>query len=263
MNILPWAISISLLINASAGSPRKSEQALSVNDLRCEYLVNPLGIDAPRPRLSWVLRSDRRGEKQTAYQVLAAGSLDRLSVDQGDVWDSGKVESAQSVHVVYEGPELASGQRVYWKVRVWDKDGRPSPFSPPAWWEMGLLHRQDWKASWLSASLPPRKEETTTQILQGARWIWWPRSQPRAEQKGQPEKTFFRYVFDLPADRKVTKARFSLTADHRFFLHVNETKVGYGRMWSYLHQLEVAPYLRPGKNILAVEAHKARDCQRR
>ena len=189
-------IGINLLVNASVDGPRKNAPELSLTDLRCEYLVNPLGIDEPRPRLSWVLQSDRRGEKQTAYQVLVAGSPDRLADDQDDLWDSGRVESAQSVHVVYDGAELASGQRVYWKVRVWDKDGRPGAYSQPAWWEMGLLHRQDWKASWIAAPLPEKKDETSAQVLQDARWIWWPRSQPRAERKDQPEKAFFRYAFE-------------------------------------------------------------------
>src|SRR5262245_45641593 len=101
---------------------------------RCEYFVNPLGIDAPRPRLSWIVNDPRRGAMQGAYHVLAASSIEALKSDRGDVWDSGKVASDQSIHVEYAGPALRSRQRVYWKVRTWDRDGAASPWSEIAWW---------------------------------------------------------------------------------------------------------------------------------
>ncbi|MEI6646872.1 MAG: alpha-rhamnosidase, partial [bacterium] len=77
-------------------------------DLRCEYLANPLGIDSLNPRLSWVITSDQRSEIQSAYQVLVASSEDALTKDAGDLWDSGKVASDQSILVPYAGKELGS-----------------------------------------------------------------------------------------------------------------------------------------------------------
>jgi alpha-L-rhamnosidase len=108
-------------------------------NLRCEYLINPLGIDAPQPRLSWILDSARRGEKQTAYQVLVASTLKLLEQDQGDLWDSGKVASDETAHVGYAGRPLTSRQSCFWKVRAWDRDGKPGDWSPVAQWHMGLL----------------------------------------------------------------------------------------------------------------------------
>ncbi len=96
------------------------------------------------------MQSDRRGAHQTAYQILAAPSETSLDGGTGLLWDSGKIESDQSIHVPYSGPALASGQRVYWKVRVWDEVGREVE-SPSAWWEMGLLERTDWEAQWIGA----------------------------------------------------------------------------------------------------------------
>ena len=122
---------------------------LSPARLRCEYLDNPLGIDTPQPRLSWVLESKQRAEKQTAYQILVASSEAMLKADHGDLWDTGKVASDQTLHVVYAGKALASCQRCYWKVRVWDKDGKASAYSRPARWEMGLLSPQDWQGQWI------------------------------------------------------------------------------------------------------------------
>jgi len=131
---------------------------LALTDLRCEYLVDPLGIDTPRPRLSWMLASNRRGERQTAYQVLVAQSRERLAANEGDLWDSGKVESDQSVHVTYDGVELSSHTQCYWKVRVWDKTSRASGWSAPARWSMGLLEPADWKAKWVGRDEAPAHE---------------------------------------------------------------------------------------------------------
>jgi alpha-L-rhamnosidase len=91
-----------------------------VTNLRCEYLVNPLGIDVVQPRFCWLIESARRGQKQTAYQVLVAGSAERIAEDKGDLWDSGKVASDQTAQVEYQGKTLDSRMRCWWKVRVWD-----------------------------------------------------------------------------------------------------------------------------------------------
>ncbi len=117
--------------------------------LRCEYLVDPLGIDVARPRLSWILHSDQRAQRQSAYQILVATDEERLRASRGDLWDSGRVEADQSIHIEYGGPEPRSGQRAWWVVRVWDGDGQASPYSVPAWWEMGLLRPDDWRGAWI------------------------------------------------------------------------------------------------------------------
>jgi len=117
--------------------------------LRCEYLVNPLGIDVACPRFSWIVRGERRAQRQSAYQILVADSEDALGTAQGDLWDSGRVESDQSVHIAYAGPTPHAGRRVWWAVRVWDGDGQASPYSAPAWWEMGLLEPTDWHGTWI------------------------------------------------------------------------------------------------------------------
>jgi len=118
--------------------------------LRCEYATNPLGLDNPTPRLSWKLESASRAQAQTAYQILAASATQRLADGQGDFWDSGKVLANQTIGVPYRGQPLPSLQPAFWKVRVWDNQGRPSGWSKPARWEMGLLSPQDWQAQWLN-----------------------------------------------------------------------------------------------------------------
>ena len=118
--------------------------------LSCEYKENPLGIEMPLPRLSWKLPPGQRGQLQTAYQVLVASSEEKVNADTGDLWDSGKVESDQSILVPYAGKKLSSRDRAWWKVRVWDRNGEVSAYSAPAWWETGLLSPADWQAQWIT-----------------------------------------------------------------------------------------------------------------
>jgi len=132
------------------------QQATDVTNLRCEYLTNPMGIDVERPRLSWVIESNRRGERQTAFQVLVASSEELLKKDRGDLWDSRKVASDQSILLEYAGKLLESRQLCYWKVRIWDQDGKAMGWSKPAAWSMGLLKPEDWNAKWITNPDPKR-----------------------------------------------------------------------------------------------------------
>ena len=122
-------------------------QAPGVTGLRVEYLTNPLGIDAARPRLSWRMTSAERNTVQSAYQVqVTRGGRGR------PVWDSGRIQADSSVFVAYAGPALESRARYVWRVRVWDGKGRASAWSAPAWWEMGLLQPSEWTAAWIGSS---------------------------------------------------------------------------------------------------------------
>lgn len=132
---------------------------LKVEDLRCEYLSNPLGIDVEKPRLGWRFESDERGQIQTAYRILVADGETELAQDHGNLWDSGKVVSDRSIQVPYGGKTLDSSERCWWKVQVWDKDGKPSAWSKPATWSIGLLNPDDWSAKWIGISEPDGKGE--------------------------------------------------------------------------------------------------------
>jgi len=128
-----------------------AESTVRAADLRCEYLRNPLGIDRSFPRLSWKLHAPpaARGLKQSAYQILVAATEDALRAGRGDLWDSGKVDSDQSINVAYAGKPLVSRQQCWWAVRIWDQAGQASGWSGTAMWSMGLLRVDDWKASWI------------------------------------------------------------------------------------------------------------------
>ena len=156
-----------LTLTASLLIPLTAIQAIEVQNLRCEYLKDPLGIDAPKPRLSWVLEDDERGQKQTAYQILVASTPEILAKDQGDLWDSGKIASDKSNQLKYAGKPLSSLAACHWKVRVWDKDGEVSDWSAPALWTMGLLKPEDWKAQWIGLDKSPDTAPAKRANLEG------------------------------------------------------------------------------------------------
>jgi alpha-L-rhamnosidase len=148
----PWmqylAVPVLLLSGHAVPAIDNGLAPVSLTHLRCEYKVDPLGIDVRQPRLSWQLAATGRGVVQSAYQIRVAESEAELEVSP--MWDTGRVDSDRSIHVVYEGPTLASGRRYYWQVRVWDGEGTVSDWSDPAFWEIGLLDASDWQASWIS-----------------------------------------------------------------------------------------------------------------
>ena len=129
-------------------------EPLAIRQCYTEYLENPVAIEAAQPRLSWRMAVEaphRRSIVQRAYQVLVASSAALLQQEEGDLWDSGKVRSPQSIHVRYAGKALLSRQPAFWKVRVWDQDDQVSPWSQVASWRMGLLESTDWDgAEWIA-----------------------------------------------------------------------------------------------------------------
>jgi len=147
-----------------------------VKELTCEYHTNPLGIDVLKPRLSWQIVSAEENILQTAYEIKVTDQTANGKL----LWNSGKVNSAQSVNVAYEGPALKSMQRVAWQVRVWDNKNKVSAWSAPATWEMGILEPESWKASWITLGSEPdvmgskpcqyfRKEFASAKKIQSAR----------------------------------------------------------------------------------------------
>lgn len=124
--------------------------SLKVNKLTCEYMENPMGIDTENPVLSWQMVSGHSDAMQRAYQVLVASSPEELSKDRGDIWDSRKVQDSASIQIHYAGQPLLSGNIYYWKVRIWDNQGNVSPWSDAAYWSMGLMRPEDWKAQWIT-----------------------------------------------------------------------------------------------------------------
>ncbi len=236
MQLMRWAavIGCSLwAVGALAASP-----GLTPTQLRCEYLANPLGLDELRPRLSWIVESGERGQRQTACRVLVASDEARLAKGRGDLWDSGKVKSSETVGVVYDGKRLSSRQRCYWKVKVWDKDGKASEWSEPARWSMGLLKAKDWQAEYISF-----RDKAPVHKFKEPLYL------PAARQ----------YRKEFAASREVRRATIYATALGIYELHLNGRRVGdewFAPGWCDYHQrayyntYDVTGLVRRGANAL-------------
>lgn len=145
-------IALALLITVEVEAQRPAGARPS--NLRVEYLFEPLSVDTVEPRLSWIIESGVRGTKQTAYQIIVSGSPANLAAGKGDLWDTGKVVSSNTILIAYQGKPLKSRQDCYWKVRVWDEKGNPTAWSPANRWKMGLLDPSDWSAKWIGDKEP-------------------------------------------------------------------------------------------------------------
>ena len=165
VNFVAYLIAACLLpaLTALPAFSQRSEVFIA-SSLRCEYLINPLAVDTPEPRLSWQIESNSRGVSQSAYQIIVASNAAALASNKGDLWDTGKISSNQTIQIAYQGKPLASRARCFWKVRVWDQNGRASTWSNPAQWAMGLMHSADWSAKWIGDKLPSIDNVSATML---------------------------------------------------------------------------------------------------
>ncbi|MFD0712257.1 family 78 glycoside hydrolase catalytic domain [Paenibacillus sp. GCM10027626] len=204
---------------------------LKVQSLACEYREKLLGTDVKVPRFSWKLDANRRGTTQLAYRIQTAESIHGFDSPS---WDSGRIESSQTILVEYGGPEVRSRTRYYYRVKAWDHDGRESEWSLPCWWETGLLSSEEWKADWIT-----------------------PESQ--AIDPDAPEAFLLRSSF--LAKQGIEKARIYATAAGVYELYVNGCRVGEDVLapgWTSYHDrhqyqtYDVTDLLKNGENGIGI-----------
>lgn len=180
--VLPALIQFCMLISFAQ---------VKIQYLQTENLTNPIGLGMQQPRFTWQLESDKRNVAQTAYEII-------VSEGKGPLWKSGKVNSNQSVQVAYAGAGLQSGKKYTWQVRVWDNNGKPSPWSESAFFQMALLDASDWKAKWIKAGF---EEDVTNRPA-----------------------ILFRNKFSV--SKKITAAILYITAHGMYEVQLNGKKVG-------------------------------------
>lgn len=188
---------------------------ISPTRLTCEYLKDPMVIDVPNPRLSWINTDPdfTRKSSQSAWQVRVSSTRESLFSDRADLWNSGKIISNESVNINYNGKTLTSRQDCWWQVRVWDNKGKVSEWSEPAFWSMGILKSEEWKAGWIGA--PWQGEETLPKPGNPA---------ARMPERLPPPAPMLRKEFKI--GKKVTRAVAYVTGLGYFELYLNGKKVG-------------------------------------
>jgi hypothetical protein len=193
-------------------------------------MVGPLGIDTTMPRLSWRLEGSGRGASQKHCRVLVASTTHLLDANRGDLWDSGKLPTSDSVNVLYAGPRLSAGKTCWWKAMVWDEHGKSSGWSAPARFSVGLLAPSDWQAKWVGMA-----------------------------SAGEMECPWLRKTFTLDRAPETALAYVGSIGYHE--LYVNGHKVGDRVLAPGVSDLrtralyvtyDLTPYLRTGQNAIGV-----------
>ena len=224
--------------------------------LRVDNLMTPLGIDDMAPRFSWQLQDPARGARQSAYEVQVASRAELLAQDKSDLWDSGRIESAQSLNVVYDGSPFAASTRYFWRVKVWDSAGRAYPASATAWWETGLLTQDAWHAGWIGYETP---EEAAVRHAP-AKWIASPDAKALAAEKS--EEQHFAYRASVTLAKPVRRATLYATGQDTVAAWVNGAKViaadplpAWKQMpWKKFVRADVTAKVSAGANTIAIEA---------
>jgi alpha-L-rhamnosidase len=232
--MLSFVVAPFLLVSLAVAAPVR---------LRCEYLVNPLGIDTAAPHFSWQSDNSKRNWKQSAYEISVASSGENLSAGKADIWDSGKVESAESVGIDYQGPALQSRKRYFWKVRVWDAAGQTLDSGEVAWWETGLIHPTDWKAKWIRWKNPEDDDDR-----KGIRWIWVSGQDALAV----VPKTAATFRASVKLSEKPRAAVLLLATRGDFVAKVNGHEVDAKSRWTTFDRRDISDQLIVGDNEIEI-----------
>ena len=191
-------------------------QSLTAVNLTCENQLNPLGIDNAFPEFGWQLISNQRGVLQNSYRILVSDDIGNINKNEGDVWDTKKVNKSSCIHIRYEGKVLQPNKTYYWKVMVWDNKNNASHWSKTAVWQTGLLIKNDWKnAQWIAYSTLP----DSLRIV------------PAESGKGSKKRNALNDILPLlrknfVVKKSLKKATVFISGLGQFEMHLNGTKVG-------------------------------------
>lgn len=243
----------------------KAQTKESPVHLKCNFWKAPLGIDILNPDLTWSIEmpNNRRDTKQTAYQILVASSPDLLQKNEGDLWNSGKVISDKMLQIKYAGKQLFSSQQCWWKVKIWNEKDKPSVWSQPSNWTMGILHKSDWSARWITAQgaekyapiIEPRKTDFIVHRRRPASWV----GKMPTIQDPNYSSMLLRKEFVTAA--KPVRALIHIAGLGQYEFNINGKKATSDLLasgWSsydktvLYNSYDVTPFLKQGKNVIGI-----------
>lgn len=251
-------ITIGLVLAAMSTivTAQRTATAVGPADLQVENLKTLLGIDDPAPHFSWQLHDPARDAKQSAYRIAVASTADRLLAGKPDIWDSGRIESSQSIGIPYNGPALKPSTRYYWRVELWGSNGLPYRVTPIDWWETGLMAQDAWRASWIGYETP---EESTVRHAPSD-WIAYPDA--KSPDAGNGPQQRFEYRTTVTLTQPARFAALYATGQDTVAAWINGSQVlhenplpSYHQMpWKKFVRADVTRNLNSGSNTVAIEA---------
>lgn len=233
---------ISMSVNAQVS------EGLRADRLRADALVDPLQALSAEPTLSWIGAGEGDNLRQTAYQVMVSSSYERAEVGEADLWDSGRVESDDSLHIRYAGEAMEPAQRAYWRVRLWDQAGETGAWSKIAVFGAPLPSDAWTDGMWIGLDELPDGPQDKEPQLGEASWI----AHANDFQDSKPGPITLGRVFSLPRDAEVAEAYAWIAADDRYELAVNRQIHRGGGNWRQAQRVDITDDLRAGRNSLRI-----------
>lgn len=225
-----------------AGGILSLSAAASPTHLQVNRSVDPLGVDDPEPSLSWQSDSTARNWQQSAYRIQVASSLKQLRTGHADVWDSGRVASAESVGIRYAGKPLVGQKQYFWQVRTWSATGSEES-SQPAHWETGLMGEQAWTAKWIGADHAAERA-----LLARVKWLWL----PGADALHVPGRQAAEFRYRLHVDQVPQAAVLHVLTGGTFLVDVNGQVTGHKQEWGAFDREDIGAALHEGDNEVVI-----------
>lgn len=249
-NIIIYCV---ILFNINVLFSFKCADKLAIHDLKVENLNNPLGIETKHPRFSWILNSQERGVYQIAYQIIVSSSEAKLKNNTGDLWNSGKIVSSETVLIPYAGRSLKSRQSCFWKVKVWTNKGQIVSIVNASW-TMGLMEVSDWKAKWIGL-------ETIEATGEERKSEYKPKNEDELRLKSNTQLNARYLRKELYINGNIKNASLYISGLGLYEAYINGQKIGnqvlsptptdYSKRTPY-NTFDVTTLLSTGKNTLAV-----------
>jgi hypothetical protein len=246
-----FIIAILLLLIVSNFWSCNEKAELRVDNLTCNFTERPMGIESSDPMLGWQIKSSGRDIMQSAYHIVVAENPDELQGGKGIVWDSGKINSDQSVNIKCKGREKKPGKRYYWKVKIWDERGRESSWSEISWWQNGLLSENDWQgAQWIAYEVL----DSSLLLVPGIHG-----SGDNLEEKALQRPAIPQFRKSFVVDKELHLATLSISGLGHYISYLNGEKVGDSFLqpgWTdydqtvFYNTYDVTSLLKNGENVL-------------